>query len=63
MIVKDEEQSICAYYLQEHDRGRALITELLARDDLPPAITQCVEANLRFYVDNAEEPNRTTPIP
>lgn len=57
------EESICAYYLHEHDRGRALIAELLARDDLPPAIRQSVEDNLRFYVENAEEPNRTTPIP
>lgn len=45
------EQSISAYYVGERDLGRALIAELLARPDLPPALVQNLHDNRRFYED------------
>jgi glycosyltransferase involved in cell wall biosynthesis len=43
------EESICAYYVNEIDRGRSLCQYLLDRDDLPPEERRYVQDNLRFY--------------
>ncbi len=43
------EQSICAYYVGEVARGRALTRYLLSRTDLPEDISASVEANRHFY--------------
>jgi len=43
------EQSICAYYVDQIDRGRSLCRYLLAREDLPPAERKSVQDNQRFY--------------
>ncbi len=43
------EQSICAYYVGELARGRALTRYLLGRPDLPEDIRASVTANRRFY--------------
>ncbi|MHB8219890.1 MAG: tetratricopeptide repeat-containing glycosyltransferase [Acidimicrobiales bacterium] len=43
------EESISAYYADQRDRGAALVSGLLARTDIPPAIRENLEANRRFY--------------
>jgi Glycosyl transferase family 2 len=43
------ELSICAYYVDERDLGRALIEELAARTDLPEVLAANVAENRRFY--------------
>jgi len=43
------EQSICAYYVGELPRGRAVTRYLLGRPDLPDDIRASVTANRRFY--------------
>jgi glycosyltransferase involved in cell wall biosynthesis len=43
------ERSICAYYVGETARGRALCQYLLGRPELPADIRASVEANQRFY--------------
>jgi len=43
------EQSICAYYVGELARSRALCRYLLARADLPEDVRASVEANRHFY--------------
>lgn len=43
------EASIAAWYVGEVDRGRRLVSFLLARDDLPGPIRESVESNRRYY--------------
>ncbi len=43
------EQSICAYYVGEMERGKSLCHYLLGRAELPPAERKSVEDNRRFY--------------
>jgi tetratricopeptide (TPR) repeat protein len=45
----DYEQSISAYYVGQHARGKTLTTALLKRSDLPPHLRANLTSNLRFY--------------
>lgn len=43
------EQSICAYYVGEHELGKRLTEELLARTDVPPELVASITDNRRWY--------------
>lgn len=45
----DYEQSISAYYVGQHERGKMLIGALLNRNDLPQYLRENLTSNLSFY--------------